>query len=230
MKGIEYATVSWHPVTGCTCGCGYCWARRMATRLRGRFGYPAEDPFRPTLHPERLDEPAGWRNRQVVATCFMGDPFDPGVPHNWREQVFVQMRRCTQHTFLLLTKRPVVLSDFARGLPEGWPENVWAGVSVAGHADLWRVPPLRDAKVSHRWLSYEPALGLLSTLDPRAIEWVVAGCMTGPGATPARPDWFRSVRDDCRAAGIPFFLKRVNATTHLLDGREHRELPTEFVP
>lgn len=41
-----------------------------------------------------------------------------------------------------------------------------------------------------------------------ALDWVVAGGESGPGARPAHPDWFRRVRDDCQAAGVPFFFKQ----------------------
>lgn len=41
-----------------------------------------------------------------------------------------------------------------------------------------------------------------------AIDWVIAGGESGPGARPAHPDWFRTVRDQCEAAGAPFFFKQ----------------------
>ena len=46
---IEWTKETWNPVTGCSKispGCRNCYAERMATRLAGRFGYPADDPFR----------------------------------------------------------------------------------------------------------------------------------------------------------------------------------------
>ena len=61
---IEWADAVWNPVTGCTpvsAGCQNCYAKRMANRLRGRCGYPADDPFRVTFHPERLNEPLRWK-------------------------------------------------------------------------------------------------------------------------------------------------------------------------
>ena len=67
--GIEWATETWNPVTGCSkvsAGCRNCYAERMATRLRGRCGYPEDEPFRVTLHPERLEQPLHWRKRRSV--------------------------------------------------------------------------------------------------------------------------------------------------------------------
>ena len=64
------------------------------------------------------------------------------------------------------------------------------------------------------------------------LAGVIAGGMSGPGAVPANPDWFRRVRDDCAEAGVPFYYKQGpddsgRAFTHMpvLDGRQHLELP-----
>ena len=94
----------------------------------------------------------------------------------------------------------------------------------AGHADE-RIPLLLQTPAAVRWISYEPALGPAnlqlfgpcgssggSCLDNSCrtkIDWVVAGGESGPGARPAHPDWFRSVRDQCQAAGVPFFMKQI---------------------
>ena len=84
---IEWATETWNPVTGCTPiseGCANCYAKRMSKRLAGRCGYPADDPFRVTLHPERLDEPLKWKKPRRVFVCSMGDLFHPDVPFHSR--------------------------------------------------------------------------------------------------------------------------------------------------
>ncbi len=107
--GIEWATEVWNPVTGCTKvspGCAHCYAARMAKRLKGRYGYPADEPFRVTLHPDRLDKPLHWRKPRRVFVCSMGDLFHEDVPDRFIEWVFAVMASCGQHTFMLLTKRP----------------------------------------------------------------------------------------------------------------------------
>jgi len=72
---IEWAEESWNPITGCTPvseGCAHCYARPMANRLKGRFGYPKDDPFQVTFHPGRLDEPLKWKKPRHVFVVSMG--------------------------------------------------------------------------------------------------------------------------------------------------------------
>lgn len=117
--------------------------------------------------------------------------------------------------------------------PRQWPlPNVWIGVSVEHQeAANERIPELLRTPAAVRFLSCEPLLGSLnlSRVAPESVffcdalagealypivskwkrlDWVIAGCESGPGARPAEPDWYRSLRDQCKAAGVPFFLKQ----------------------
>lgn len=100
--------------------------------------------------------------------------------------------------------------------------NVWLGTTVWNQdsADN-NIPPLLATPAALRWVSYEPALGPVdfecfpSTGCPTGwlddvpgIDWVVCGGESGPGARPMHPDWARSVRDQCKAAGVPFWFKQ----------------------
>jgi protein gp37 len=120
-----------------------------------------------------------------------------------------------------------------------WPlANVWLGVSAE---DQRRYDERRDAlratPAAVRFLSIEPLLGPiglnLSGLSQvyRPIHWVIVGGESGPDARPMHPDWARSLRDQCSAAGVPFFFKQwgeweawicaVEGKTHMLhlDGK-----------
>lgn len=137
--------------------------------------------------------------------------------------------------------------------PKSWPlPNVWLGVSVEDQSTAEaRIPLLRTADAAVRFLSCEPLLGRLD-LTPwltdkngAAIDWVIFGGESGPGARPAHPGWFRKLRNDCTDAGTPFFFKQWGEfypddpaahTTSLrlvgkrkagrvLDGRTHDEFP-----
>ena len=233
-KKGKYWNVSWNPITGCSPiseGCQNCWARRMATRLKGRYGYPADDPFKVTYHPDRLDQPLKWKRPKVIYVCLMGDLFHADVPFYLIDDVFDVIRRLQQHTFLILTKRPWRMCEWsnstnARGVDLlGNCPNLWVGVTVEGPGQKQRISNLLQIPAAVRWVSYEPALGPVDfagddgghhyfpfeneqgTITP-GLNWIVAGGETGPGARPAHPDWFRKVKDDCVAAGIPFYFKQ----------------------
>ena len=186
---IEWTEYSWNPVSGCTPiseGCQNCYAKRMSKRLAGRCGYPADDPFRVTLHPERLDEPLKWKKPRRVFVCSMGDLFHEDVPFGFVDRVFAIMALTKQHTFLVLTKRPIRMRQYIDGLtlqriceaaPLGLTDiqvadlrayvrdnfplpNVWLGVTAENQqrADE-RIPILLQIPAAVRFVSVEPMLG-----------------------------------------------------------------------
>ncbi len=90
-----------------------------------------------------------------------------------------------------------------------WPlPNVWLGVSVENRAQLQRIEALRRTPAAIRFLSLEPLLEDLGTIDLTGIHWVIVGGESGPNARPIHPDWVRSLRDQCLAAGVAFFFKQ----------------------
>ena len=98
-----------------------------------------------------------------------------------------------------------------------WPlPNVHLGVSTENQSTFdERWPDLFGCPAAVWWFSAEPLLGgidmthmLADFACKRGKLWLVAGCESGPGARPAEPDWYRSLRDQCKAAGVPFFLKQ----------------------
>lgn len=184
---IEWATHSWNPVTGCTPvseGCQNCYAQRIANRLRGRCGYPADDPFRVTLHPERLGEPLRWRKPSRVFVCSMGDLFHPDVQPIWLSMIFNVIRECPQHTFMVLTKRPeIALEHLGNAMLQpyfGLP-NLWIGVTAENQqrADE-RIPILLQIPAVVRFVSVEPMLGQVDLtgirFDRNTIMNVLEGC------------------------------------------------------
>ena len=241
---------TWNPVTGCSevsDGCKNCYAKRTAYRLRGRFGYPSDDPFRLTLHRDRLEKPAHWRKPRMVFVCSMGDLFHPAVPIGFIAGVWQTMYQNPQHIFQVLTKRPHKTRDWLKrcgdggnlgwithdgtepakayqgtgivvGSADSWPlSNVWLGTSVENQKNEWRIPILLQTQAAIRFISFEPLLGPIDFSAhsgihcPDAlglIDWCIVGGESGPRARPMNPDWARSIRDQCQAAGIPFFFKQ----------------------
>jgi protein gp37 len=196
-------------------------------------GHPFEQGFDVRLWPERLTLPLQWRRPRRVFLNSMSDLWHEAVGADLIARVFAVISVAEQHTFQVLTKRPgrmySLLGDdafwdqvgtAARGYDPS-PEpmaaiegrflpNLWLGVSV--ETQKW--VPVRLGKLAAtsvaavRFASCEPLLG---ELDIRlwlahGLEWVIAGGESGPGARPMHPDWARSLRDQCLAAGVPFFF------------------------
>jgi protein gp37 len=223
---IEWTNRTWNPVTGCTKvsqGCKHCYAERLADRFWG------DRPFTDVrVHPERLDQPMSIRRPSMIFVNSMSDLFHSDVEEIFIRQVFDVMVRCPRHTFQVLTKRSERLATLGQQLP--WPPNIWMGVSVESEDEIQRIDHLRAAPAAVRFLSLEPLIGPLPKLDLRGIHWVIVGGESGPQARPMDGKWVRSIRRQCRAAGVPFFFKQWGGVFkkhagRLLDGRTYDEFP-----
>lgn len=143
-----------------------------------------------------------------------------------RTRFFRVAEECTELDLLLLTKRP---ENVLRMVPlhwlkmDGkWPAWVWIGTTVEDqeHADK-RIPELLKVPAKVRFLSAEPLLGKVDLQQPRqdwgllGLHWVIAGGESGTHARPMHPDWVRSIRDQCAAAGVPFFFKQWGEWHHV---------------
>lgn len=112
-----------------------------------------------------------------------------------------------------------------------WPlPNVWLGTSIERDDYVRRADALRAAPAVTRFLSLEPLLGPLPSLDFAGIHWVIVGGESGPGHRPLDLDWVREIRDRCVELGIPLFFKQVGGRTpkaggRLLDGRTWDQMP-----
>ena len=234
---IEWAEESWNPVTGCSpisAGCQNCYARRMAQRLKGRFGYPEDDPFKVTFHIDRLDQPHRWKKPRRIFVCSMSDLFHKDVKGDWMWRILdsaYDSPSYHRHLFLFLTKRPekmaAEMDNWMRckalsSLPKRW----WLGITAENQqtADE-RIPILLQIPAAKRFVSIEPMLGPIDLAGDdggqpyfpfdneegtvtSGLDWVIVGGESGSRARPMHPDWVRSVRDQCQEARVPFFFKQ----------------------
>lgn len=208
-------------------------------------------------HMERLEQPARWVKPQRVFVNSMSDLFHPEVPFEFILRVWLTMAQTPQHQYLILTKRPERMMRFVSDwLPGAWGlatmtlrplnvplPNVWLGVSVENQekADE-RIPLLLRTPAAVRFASAEPLIGPLDLRpgwisaahmegdDSGWLDWAIAGCESGPHRRPMNLDWARSLRDQCQAAGVPFFLKQMEVDGRIqhtpeLDGRRWVEFP-----
>lgn len=228
---IEWTDASWNPVTGCSKvspGCANCYAEALTMRYADSWKVPRL-PWTPAnaaenvrLHPERLGLPHTWKTPRRVFVNSMSDLFHELVPVDYIRNVFEVMWATPRHTYQVLTKRPermAAVMDNDLWMPRPAP-NVWLGTSIENDRWTVRADHLRKAPAAIRFLSCEPLLGPLPSLDLADIDWVIVGGESGRGHRPIDPDWVRDIRDRCVASGTAFFFKQWGGPTPKSGGRE----------
>lgn len=211
---IEWTDETWNPVTGCdeiSPGCDHCYAKVFAERFRGVRGHHFEQGFDLVLRPERLGVPARWRKPRRVFVNSMSDLFHKDVPDAFIVQVFEAMITAPQHIYQVLTKRAKRLARFAAAHPELFRPHIWIGVTVENDAYAWRADYLRRVPAAVRFISAEPLLGAVPSLDLTGIGWVIIGGESGAGARPMHPLWATELIARCEAAGVAVFYKQHGA-------------------
>ena len=236
-SAIEWTDATWNPVTGCTQlspGCDHCYALTFAERFRGVPGHPYEQGFDLKLWPNRLELPLRWKRPRRIFVNSMSDLFHESVPVDYIRRTFDVMARADHHQFQILTKRPQRMASLAPDLP--WPSHVWAGTSVELDRFAWRANVyLRRVPASVRFVSAEPLLGPLPSLELDHLQWIITGGESGPRYRPCGPEWVLDLRDRCRRSGVAFFFKQWGGRTpkaggRTLEGRTWDEVPTIMAP
>jgi protein gp37 len=164
---IPWTDRVWNCTTGCkpiSPGCMNCYARKMANRLKGRYGYPKDDPFKFTIHKNRLNMPLHWSKPSMVFVDSMSDLFYPEYDEDYYRflaAVFGVMAYCEQHTFQILTKRPEHAISFFR----------WLEYEVF---DVKYAPSIREycAEQAFRYIKSIPRLPLIKTWPLRNV-WIL---------------------------------------------------------
>ncbi len=217
---IEWTETTWNPVTGCSKispGCEHCYAERMALRLQAMGQAKYAKGFEVATHSKELKAPATWRKPSMVFVCSMGDLLHNDVPLEFIREVFAVIKATPQHTYQLLTKRSERLASIAPDLQ--WPKNLWIGVTVENDDYVHRIEDLAQVPAAVRFLSCEPLLGPLHHLILDAVDWVIVGGESGPGARPMNSGWVRDIRDQCTSQEIPFFFKQWGGVNKKRAGR-----------
>lgn len=233
---IEWTDATWNPVRGCTKvspGCAHCYAETFAERFRGVPGHPFEQGFDLRIVPEKLGEPLLWKTPKMVFVNSMSDLFHEGVADEYIVEVARVMTQANWHTYQVLTKRHERLRELLRtklrfAAKPGW---IWWGVSVEDKKyGIPRIDSLRESTARVRFLSIEPLIEDIGRINLEGISWVIVGGESGPGARPIEAQWVRSIREQCRSAGVRFFFKqwggiRKSQTGRNLDGQTYDEIP-----
>jgi protein gp37 len=217
LSKIQWTDATWNIARGCTkvdADCKFCYMYResynstrfdplQVVRTKGAFNLPL-----------RIKEPSR------IFTCSLTDFFHESID-SYRHEAWDIIRKCPQHTFQILTKRPERISQC---LPDDWGEgwdNVWLGTSIGSQQSLYRMFELVDSdwKKTQFFISLEPLHGAIK-LPPLLLRyfWVIVGGESGndTGKYRYRPcdlSWIESIIEQCRKAKAPVFVKQMG--THL---------------
>lgn len=233
---IRWAEHTWNPMTGCSKispGCDNCYAETITVKF-GTQAFP--HGFTPTFKPHKLTEPSKWSPSRIFVNS-MSDVFHPDFTTQQIDRVFAAMTAMPQHDFLVLTKRPQRMADYLTN-DDGWlarnsmatvPAHIWLGTSIENDRYTFRADHLRRIPVPVRFLSCEPLLGPLPSLNLHGIGWVIVGGESGQGYRPMDHAWVRPLRDESLERGIAFYFKqsaapRTEIGIHL-DGQLHEQYP-----
>lgn len=227
--GIAWTTSTinvWHGCDKVSAGCKHCYAEQ-STPVRVKRAAGLEVWGKDAARDEtgawlsnlrkwgraavRRANPEPWRVfGQSLSDTFEARPdLDP-----LRAQFFAAMTEWHSRSlvFQLLTKRPEnIRAMVPPAWLKSWPAHVWIGCTVEDQPNAARrIPHLRGVPAAVRFLSVEPQIEhVVPNLD--GIAWVICGGESGSKARPFDLAWARSLRDQCRAAGVPFFLKQLGA-------------------
>ena len=255
---IEWTDHTFNPWWGCTKvspACDHCYAEAWAKRTghdlwgaRGERRFFGEQHWQKPLKWDREAEKSGIRARVFCAS--MGDVFEWGANlSQWREQLWQLIEATPNLDWLLLTKRPHLVSRLAPW-SETWPDNVWLGMTAENQKFLdKRVDALLAVPAKYRFLSCEPLLGALDiSRCAGGLDWLIAGGESGGHARQTDPDWIRSLREQCLQYSVAFHFKQwgdwlpidgpcrapqfqrvgKKRAGRLLDGRTWDELPRGY--
>ena len=237
----------WYGCEKISAGCRFCYAERDMERY-GR-------DFHAVTRAKGFDTPLGWKEPALVFVNSWSDFFIE-KSDDWRSDAWDIIWQTPHLTYQILTKRPENIKD---RLPVNWGDgwdNVWLGVSAENQAMADRlIPILLSTPAKIRFVSAEPLLGKIDfglwcmdcddyslihrtegehlTDRGERLHWIITGGESGYTPRPSETDWFRSIRDQCLSANVPFFFKQVGGRKKidgawggdLLDGKVWHEFP-----
>ncbi|MFZ4440331.1 MAG: DUF5131 family protein [Syntrophales bacterium] len=193
---IEWAKLTWNPVTGCKHGCPYCYARDIANRSPENF----PQGFEPMFFEDRLAVPVNTKLPEKatswdrsVFVCSMADLFGEWVPQDWIDKVLLACEQAPEWHYIFLTKNPSRLVDIKR-----WPEHSWVGTTVdrqekvAPAVKAFQIMARREEnRPSVLFLSCGPLLESVSFGDElKYFDWVSIGAQCRTDGAPAyQPEW-----------------------------------------
>ncbi|WP_293827380.1 DUF5131 family protein [uncultured Brevundimonas sp.] len=211
---IEWTDATWNPVAGCsivTAGCTHCYAMEMAKRLEAmgvqKYAGLTRRTGKRTVwngvvreDREALSIPHRWRKSRKIFVNSMSDLFHERVSDAFIRDVWKVMRETPHHNYQILTKRPERMAKLVATLIGDVLPNVWLGTSIENADVVGRIEYLRQVPAAIRFISFEPLIGAVGTVDLADIHWAIVGGESGKAARPIREEWIDEIYVQCLSA------------------------------
>jgi len=241
----DILTGDWNPIIGCerySSACKNCWYLDGIFPWHQRMGLipPDVKSCEATVFEKRMTVDNLKLKSGIVGICQNGDLFWDKVTDDDIHRVFdlieeVVHRKRTQPKYLFWTKRAERMASIVnQRYPNGAPEYMAFAVSIEDQKSADERLPHLSSINGTKVIAIEPMLDEIVLGDyVQHVDWVVVGSETGKNARPLNLNWVRSVRDEVKGAGLPFFIKQLGSdhkhSIRELDGREWSEFPDGFV-
>jgi protein gp37 len=203
----------------------------MSIRLKAMGLEKYANGFEITLHPDLLLDPYSWKAPRMVFVNSMSDLFHEKIPTDFIQQVFKVMNENPKHIFQVLTKRAERLTEINDKV--NWTENIWLGVTIEDEKQIERLDKLKTVNAKTKFLSCEPLLSSLKSINLEQIDWVIVGGESGTGARPIQPLWVEEIKNSCEVYNTAFFFKQWGGVHKKKNGRElngvvYNEMPKRY--
>ena len=219
---IEWTDATWNPVAGCSivsAGCTHCYAMEMARRLEAmgvdKYAGLTRKTGKRTVWNGTVREdhsalaiPRRWRKARKIFVNSMSDLFHEGVSEAFIIEVWRVMQETPHHNYQILTKRPDRMAAILSTAIDDVLPNVWLGTSIEDADAVPRIDALRAVPAAIRFLSFEPLIGPVGTVDLSGIDWAIVGGESGRSARPIKEEWIDDIHHQCARYGTAFFFKQ----------------------
>lgn len=206
---IEWTEATWNPSIGCTKiseGCAHCYAEVMAKRLQAMGNNDYRSGFKFKILPHRLDEPLKIKKPTKFFVNSMSDLFHEQMPYAYLDAIFNVILSTPHHIYQILTKREKIMLDYLS--KRTIPQNVWLGVTVENTKYKYRIDYLKEIDAYIRFVSFEPLIGKLGTIDLSDIHWCIIGGESGTKARLIKEEWIIEIFNQCKNQDVSFFFKQ----------------------
>lgn len=219
---IEWTDATWNPVAGCSivsAGCSNCYAMSMAKRLEAMGVKKYENLTRKSggrtiwngnirEDISSLSKPYEWKKPRKIFVNSMSDLFHDAVSISFIKSVWEVMAATPHHNYQILTKRPERMASILRSHIDVILPNVWLGTSVERFDVADRIDRLRDTPAAIRFVSFEPLIGPVGSVDLTGIDWAIVGGESGSNSRPTDERWIDQIYEQCVKHDTSFFFKQ----------------------